>query len=128
MKNRFCRFISQLLIVSLISLSLPLQSAHAGLVGTADALSANQLQQDKDKVNTFLSRDNVQQYLQARGIDANDVRARVNSMTDEEVSSIAGKLDQLPAGAGDAGVVVLVILAILVITDLLGWTDIFPWF
>ena len=49
--------------------------------------------------------------------------------SDEEVQQIAGRLDELPAGEGFVGVVIgaaLIIFLVLLITDLLGLTDVYP--
>jgi hypothetical protein len=46
-------------------------------------------------------------------------------MSDEQVIQIHKRIDEMPAGAGAAGTILL-IFAILAITDLMGWTDIFP--
>jgi hypothetical protein len=46
-------------------------------------------------------------------------------MTDEEVRALNQKMDEMPAGSGVVGAVVLVFL-VLLITDIVGWTDVFP--
>ena len=65
--------------------------------------------------------------MKAQGIDANDTKARVAALTDEEVHKIAGNMDRLPAG-GDGGVleVLLTVFVVLLITDILGFTKVFP--
>jgi len=50
-------------------------------------------------------------------------------LSDEEIQQIAGRLDELPAGEGGVGVVVgaiLIIFLVLLITDLMGLTDVYP--
>jgi hypothetical protein len=71
----------------------------------------------------------VQKQLQRLGVDSDEAKSRVASMTDGEVHMLAGKIDQLPAG-GDAvattiGVIVIIFL-VLLLTDLLGITDVYP--
>ena len=56
---------------------------------------------------------------------AGEAKARVNALTDDEAHKIAGKLDQLPAG-GDILDVLLLVFIILLITDILGYTKVFP--
>jgi hypothetical protein len=63
--------------------------------------------------------------LQKEGVTAGDAKARVNALTDDEAHMIAGKLDQLPAG-GDILDVVLFVFILLLITDILGFTKVFP--
>jgi len=58
-----------------------------------------------------------------------DVKARVAAMTDQEVTQLAGQIERLPAGGdGVGGVLFLVVFVFLVllITDILGFTKIFP--
>jgi hypothetical protein len=59
------------------------------------------------------------------GVDSKDIQARVDNMTDREVAIMADKMDQLPAGQGIVGTVVFIFL-VLLITDILGYTDVFP--
>ena len=62
-------------------------------------------------------------------MDPTEAAARVAALSDEQVREIAGQLDQLPAGQGAVGVVVgaiLIIFLVLLITDLLGLTNVFP--
>jgi hypothetical protein len=63
--------------------------------------------------------------LQQRGVDANAAISRVDAMTDSEVQTVATQLDKLPAGGDFLGTVVLVFF-VLLITDILGLTKIFP--
>jgi hypothetical protein len=50
----------------------------------------------------------------------------VDALTDDEASRLAGQIDQLPAGADSFWGVLLAIFVILLITDILGLTKIFP--
>ena len=84
---------------------------------------------DRAKLETFLSRDDVQGQLILLGIDPDEAASRVASLTDKEVQQIAGRLDELPAGEGGLGAVVgaiVLIFLVLLITDLLGLTDVYP--
>ena len=59
------------------------------------------------------------------GVDAADARQRLDNMTDEEVLEFSARMDEMQAGSGVIGALVLVFLVLLV-TDLLGYTDVFP--
>lgn len=114
------RCIVQLLVVCTVGLGLPLP-VSAGIVGT-DQLSTSA---DRDHVKQFLDRNDVQAQLQARGVDADTAKARVDALTDDEVKTLASRIDQLPAG-GDVLGILLAVLIILLITDILGFTKVFP--
>ena len=122
--NQFRRLIASLLIVSLTGLGLPLP-AHAGMIGT-DSVAASG---DRDRIAGLLDRAEVRAGLEAYGVSPADVKARVAAMTDQEVTQLAGQIDRLPAGGdGVGGVLFLVVFVFLVllITDILGFTKIFP--
>lgn len=118
--------IGHFLIVSLLALSLPLNAAHAGMISTDGVINAAQVQQDRERLHNVFNRDDVKAQLLARGVDPALVQARVDSLTDQEVQSLSGKIDQLPAGGdGFIGALVFVFI-VLLITDILGFTNIFP--
>jgi uncharacterized protein DUF6627 len=117
MTRLFKRLLSSLLIVCLAGLGLP---AHAGMLPTDAANPA------RARVLTVLERSDVQAQLQANGVSPADVKARVAAMSDDEVAQLAGQIDSLPAGGTDVLGFILVVFIILLITDILGFTKIFP--
>jgi hypothetical protein len=108
------RIFSSLLIVCLVGLGLP---AHAGMLPT-DAGRA--------QIYSVLDRDEVRSQLQSLGVNPADVKARVAALSDDEAAALAGQLDTLPAGGADVLGVLLTVFIILLITDILGFTKIFP--
>jgi len=53
----------------------------------------------------------------------------VDSLSNEELANLANSIDQLPAGGSAVGVIVgaaLLVFIILLITDLVGLTHVFP--
>ena len=130
MNSKFFCLICRLLIVSLMALHLPMRSASAAMIGTESAIDQTVVAQNRDKVEAFMSRADVRQQFQTMGLSADDAKTRVASMTDQEINKVAGKIDELPAAGSTAGtvlIILLVVFIVLVITDILGWTKIFPW-
>ncbi len=125
MNSHFMRIISRLLVVSVMGLGLPLQSAYAGLVGTDKVAVSAQSQSERERIRTFLDREDVRNELQAQGVDVNTAKVRVDALTDEEVQKVAGKLDKMPAG-GDVLGILFTIFVVLLVTDILGFTKVFP--
>ena len=111
MRSAVVRMICRFLVVSLTFLSF---SASAGMIGV-DQLAAANAQSDRAAVMTFVSRSEVASQLQARGVDPQLARERIAAMSDQEVQSLKGQIDALPAGASDAGVIVAVIVIALVV-------------
>lgn len=87
------------------------------------AVTANG-EQDRARIIAALSREDVQSALVARGIDPAQAQERVAALTDEEASSMAAQMDNAPAG-GIIGAIVLIFLVLLV-TDILGFTKVYP--
>src|SRR5437763_11272711 len=117
MTPRMRRLIASLLVIC-IALPLPSQAA---MVMTDSALAGTQ----RAHVERLLARADVQARLEAYGVSAADVKARVAALSDDEAAALAAKIDGLPAGGDLIGAVVLVFL-ILLLTDILGFTKIFP--
>jgi predicted PurR-regulated permease PerM len=113
MKVFLCRLISYLLVFSLAGLPFTTQ---ATLIGTDVVVKQAQSQSDRDRVRDLVARADVQQALQAYGVNPQMAKERVDALTDMEVQEMAGKLDTLPAGASGTGetVVIAVLLVIII--------------
>lgn len=103
-----CRLLMVLMIWS------PVQFAQAGMIGTDQVASAAS-QTDRNTVLQFLGRAEVTSQLQSLGVDPASVKDRVAAMTDQEVQSLAGKIQSMPAGADSTGVVILLIVVAAVV-------------
>jgi hypothetical protein len=116
-----------LLIVSFSLLDLSVQSAQAGMIGTETIMNAGADQKARDRVMEFFGREEVRKALSRQGIDPAEARDRVAGLSGAEIARIDKMMDRLPAG-GDAGTVVgiaLLVFFVLLITDILGYTNIF---
>lgn len=112
---QFRRLVAALLTLSLV-LPLPVR---AELVATDAAL-------DQQRLARILERADVQEQLRARGVDPAQAQARAAALTDAEAAQLVSNIDELPAGGvGIVGAIVLVFLVLLV-TDILGYTKVFP--
>lgn len=124
MKNSAFRKTSRVLIVCMLTMAMPLPQANAGLISTQEITQA-QSQADRTRIQNFLEREEVRNQIVAMGVDAQSAIDRVAALSDEEVARIAGKLDQMPAGGNVIGVLFTVFI-ILLVTDILGFTKVFP--
>jgi len=106
----------------LLAVSLPLP-AHAALVGTQDVLHADG--SARAHIRSWLARAEVRRELLANGVDIAQVQARVDALTDAEAADFAGRIDRAPAG-GDVLGILFAVFVILLITDILGLTKVFP--
>ena len=105
MKNILCR-----LLIVLMAWT-PYQMAQAGVIGTDQAIAASS-QADRNAVLGFVSRSDVAGQLQSFGLDPASAKDRVAAMTDEEVRTLAGRIDAMPAGANNAGVLILILIVV----------------
>jgi hypothetical protein len=124
MMRRSARHVSALLILTFTCLGLQ-APASAAMVGTASVIGQEQAAGERAQVLAALQREDVQRGLVDMGVSPQAARDRVFALSDDEVHQMAGKLDQLPAG-GDALGVVVFIFVLLLITDILGFTDVSP--
>lgn len=121
----FRRAVAAVAAISVLGTSLPVlgQPAPTPSLITTEEATAVPVQH---RVGELLARADVREALAARGVDAAQVEARVAALTDAEARQIAEQLDRLPAGASDVIGVLFAIFIILLITDILGLTKIFP--
>ena len=116
----FHRCIARLLIVCTVGMGLPLP-ASAGIVPTDQIVAGV----ERDQIRNFLDRAEIQAQMQSMGVDVTAARARVDALTDEEARDLAARIGELPAGGSVLGVLFAVFI-ILLITDILGLTKVFP--
>ena len=119
-------------LIAIVSCSLMLGTglplpAHAALIGTEQLLQSDSAA--RATISAFLARAEVRRELAARGVDPADAQARVAALSDEQTQDLAARIDQLPAGGDGVGDVlgaIVLIFVILLITDILGLTKVFP--
>jgi len=122
--SQFKRFVASLVIAGTALMGLPMQ-AQAGIVSTDAALQSAESTAQRERVTEFLLRGDVQKELQSHGLAADKAVARVAAMSDAEVAQLAGRIDHAPAG-GDILGILFTIFIILLVTDILGLTKVFP--
>jgi hypothetical protein len=125
----FKKFVATAMAVLMVMNVAPIGLAQAKMVTTDQILEHADPGSDRERVESFILREDVQKQLVLLGINSEEAASRVASLSNEEIQQIAGRLDELPAGEGGVGVIVgaiLIIFLVLLITDLLGLTDVFP--
>jgi hypothetical protein len=126
--RRLSKPIALALAAALFVTSLPIGAARAGLVTTDQLVEQRTAASDRERLAAILLRDDVRQQIEALGVDRNEATARLASLSDQEIQQIAGRIDELPAGQNLLVGVLIVAGAVLlglVITDLLGLTNVF---
>ena len=119
LKSKIC----SILVLSMFGMSIHM-TAFAGIVSTTDIVDAQQVQQERERIQNWMAREDVRDQLTSLGVDVNDAKKRVDSMTDEEVMVMATKMDEMPVGSS-TGEFVIIAALVLVILELTGVTDLF---
>jgi len=119
----FRRSCVALVTVSLVSLGMQ-APAVAGVVGTAEAVAAARGEGPRAVVDAAMARADVREKLSELGVDAAAIEGRLAALSDEEIATLAGKIEGAPAG-GDALAVIGIVFVVLIILELVGVIDIF---
>lgn len=104
-------------------------SAHASMVGTEQSLKEHKYLLKPEVLKNMLERKEIQEQLIVWGVNPDNARAAVDSLTEDEILELVQKIDELPAGGNGVGALIgaaLIVFLVLLITDILGYTDIFP--
>ena len=128
-RQKMLKPISIFLAFFMLLISGPFQSVYAAMIGTETVLDSARGQEARAYLKQLLAREDVQNALVAQGIDPGEAKARVGSLSDAEAIHAADKFDQLPAASGFFEALLIVaflVFLILLITDIAGYTDIFP--
>ncbi len=122
------RLIASFVILSVAFLNTA-HAAQAGLISTeavANAQAARNAAQDRVLILETLKRPELQAKMEEMGVSRADAEKRVAALSDREVSLLAEKIQSAPAGGSDALTVALIVFIVLLVTDILGFTNIFP--
>lgn len=127
--TRIDRTVAHILVVCIGFAGLPIPAAQAELIAT-DRIEATGQARPPARVflGSLLDRDDVRAALESHGVSAEDAKARVAALSDDEVERLAAQIDSLPAGGGFEVVlwIGLIVFLVLLITDILGFTKVFP--
>lgn len=113
------------LLVATFSFAGFTQTVQAAMIGTEQVLAVENAKQNQARIAAALERPEVIAQLEQYGVSKSDAQARVAVLTDEEAATLAEQIDTLPAG-GDVLGAVLLVFFVLLVTDILGFTKVFP--
>lgn len=121
---RFKQMIAAVTAACFLGLGLQ-TTASAGVIGTPAYLSATDRAGQIARIESTLSRADVQAQLVALGVNPADATARIAALSDAELNLMNEKLDQLPAGGDSFLAVIGIVFVVLLILEITGVTDIF---
>lgn len=119
------RNIARAMLICFAPIAMFAPVTQAAMIGTDQVISDTQNLADRQHLKDMLSRADLADQLRIAGVDPEYLKERVDSLTDDEVTMLNDQIDQLPAGGNIVGALVFIFL-VLLITDILGYTNIFP--
>lgn len=126
--RKLSRPTSYLVLLCLLSLGSYVPAARAAIVGTESVAAEQDIEIRRGQLTRMLDNEVVKSYLLANGVDRESVQSRLDGLSDAEIRALSERFDEYPTGEGFETVLILAFLAFiaLLITDILGYTDIFP--
>ena len=120
--------ISMLAVILLLLMSTLYQPAKAAMVGTEKLLISDRNQESRSYLQHMMSRKEIQEALVARGIDLQEAKIRIDSLTDSEIEQVLEKINDLPAGGIDAAFILIIVGVIVVLFIIVEYTSAVPMF
>ena len=124
--KRLQRLLAVVLAFSLLNATM-IQTAQAALVSTEEVArlaTVERAESGHARLAAALARTEVRAEMERLGVDPALAGERIAALTDEEADRLAAQIDSAPAG-GIIGAILLVFFVLLV-TDILGLTKVFP--
>jgi len=126
--QKMAKPISILAVILLLLMSTLNQLAAAAMVGTEKLLISDRNQETRSYLQQMMSRKQIQEALVAHGIDLQEAKIRIDSLTDSEIEQILEKINDLPAGGIDAAFVLIIVGVIVVLFIIVEYTSAVPMF
>ena len=116
---------STAIFLSTLLALMPLLPAQAAMIGNDQIANQGLSHHTRDGLQQQFEQETTQQQLQEWGVNPDQIKSRIDSLTDAELARINQQVNDLQAG-GDVLGILLVIFLVFVITDIIGATDVFP--
>ena len=112
----------RILGTALLAAALVIQPtlARAEIVTTEQLTAQHNTDAERARIQSFVDRAGAAGKLRALGVDGAFAKARIGALSDEEVHTLAGKIDSLPAGGNfgsfsDEQVIIILLILVIVI-------------
>lgn len=106
----FCVFMMSLIITHLPSVALA-----EGMISTSTVVEEMTRAEASERVQNYLSREDVQNALMKQGLSPSQVTSRVASLSDKEMNQLAKQMEQARYGGDPLMVILIVVLIIFLI-------------
>lgn len=125
--RKYLKGLTRFTVVMFMTANLYAPASQASMVLTGTVVSHAQAEQQRAALNALLARQDVRSELQSLGVDPANAQERVAALSDQEVAQLSNRISSLPAGGHGYDIFnyAWVLLVVLLITDLLGLTNVF---
>ena len=123
------KLIATVLAFILTTMTVDTAFAEAKMISTMEVVEGISLNDDREKIITFMESKEVQQKMISMGVDPREAIQRVAALSHKEVRTLVREIDKAPAGSDGLGSLIgaaVLVFVILLITDILGFTKVFP--
>ena len=120
---------SILLVIIFVLAPAYYRSASAAMIETEAVLTPARDSDTRAALQGLVARTDVQQVLVARGIDPREARARIDSLSDDELEMFSKLIADQPAGGDATGFIVvvgIVIIIAIIIVEYFSEVKMFP--
>ncbi len=112
-----------LMIGVFVITSAVIPAVEAKMIDTTVYLS-QEADAARGELASLMAREDVRQKMAALGVNPDDAANRIAALTDQEVSQLQNRIDELPAGSGVLAVLG-VVLVVLIVLEVVGVTNVF---
>ena len=105
------------------------QTVSAAMIGTKTMLKPDRNQNTRDYLHDLVLREDIQKVLEFRGINPHEAKARIDSLSDDDLEMISENFADLPAGGDGTGfavVITMVIMLVAILVEYLSEVKMFP--
>ena len=121
MNRTYKKLISILLTTAILNLCWLTSFGWAEIAPIDSAVAVSmQNAADREKIRFLLNREEVQHQFEAYGISHEEALARVNSLTDEEITALVKDIDSVPVGGYSGAILYIPLLAVVLPIYFLG--------
>ena len=90
--RRKASFVSMLMVTVMLSIAVPYQPLLAAMVPTEAIIDSNNAEKARDYLKNIIFRNEIRRSLISHGIDPNEAKARVDSLSDSEAIAVADRI------------------------------------
>lgn len=98
-----------------IALANGIANQNQEMISTMSVVEELSRAQAEAKVQSYISREDIRTALIQRGVNPDEVTARMASLSDRELRNLAMQMDQAMYGGDVGGILILVLIVVLII-------------